>query len=59
VAFLQDLKQHGPADVAQQTFEALRNTRFAQTDLLTLMMGDMAPEAPQPAAALIPPGNFA
>jgi hypothetical protein len=43
---LMHLKVHGPAELAAQTFEALRGARFAQTHLLELLMGDDAPLAP-------------
>lgn len=51
--FLQDLQAYGPRDLAHQTFDALRRTRFGQTNLLTLIMGDSAPSAPPSPAAVV------
>ena len=55
ISFLNHLKTHGPAELAAQTFEALRGTRIAQTDALELLMGDDAPPVPA-AASLIESG---
>ena len=58
-AFLKNLQQHGPSGVAQETFEMLRNTQYADTNLLILLMGDLAPSPPQPSALLIQPSSLA
>jgi hypothetical protein len=53
VPFLLDLQAYGPSDLANQTFDALRRTRFGQTNLLTLIMGDSAPAAPPSPAVVV------
>lgn len=50
--FLMHLKDHGPADLATQTFEALRASTIGRTNLLEVLMGAQAPAAPVPPAIL-------
>lgn len=40
--FLQHLKDHGPAQLAEQTFDLLRAAQIKNTNLLELLLGDQA-----------------
>jgi hypothetical protein len=53
-AFLQHLKQHGPKDLALQTFNAMRLATIANTNVLELLMGDGAPPVPLSALTIAP-----
>lgn len=56
--FLQNLHKYGPAELAENTFDALRKARLSDTDLLTLWMGDLAPQA-KPQVEWLAPDSFA
>jgi hypothetical protein len=41
--FLMHLRDHGPADLADRTFDVLREAKIKNTNALELIMGDQAP----------------
>ena len=58
--FLLHLRDHGPADLARLTFDAMRATAIGRTNLLEVFMGADAPVPPVPEApAMIPVHLFA
>jgi hypothetical protein len=56
--FLMHLRDHGPADLAGRTFEALRNTAIARTNLLEVLMGADAPAPQLPQAPVMIPAHL-
>jgi hypothetical protein len=52
------LRDHGPADLAGRTFEALRNTAIARTNLLEVLMGADAPAPQLPQAPVMIPAHL-